>query len=222
MKALLKLILTLVIFFLSISGFVFLFDLGELFHYQNLLNSIKGAHHLHLGIAVIFLILLDLLLSIPTLALCIFTGHLLGALWGGIYVFIGLSLSGQLGFILGSQFGRRILKVILRDDSQRKDLELSYDRYASIFILLSRSIPMAPEICSLLSGMNEMKWRRFTFLWTASIVPYSIGTTFLGSIGSGDNIYVVMCLIGLCYLLIWGIGKYYIDKKTSEVVYENN
>jgi uncharacterized membrane protein YdjX (TVP38/TMEM64 family) len=213
MRTLLRLIFTLVIVFLIITLISLFFGLQDTFDYKIIISDLGNQPHWVIGPAIILLLILDLFFSIPTLALVIFSGHLMGVLWGGVYTTIGLFLSGQLGYVLGSSFGQKILRYIIQSEGQRVELASCYHEYGGVMILLSRSIPMGPEVCSFLAGINKMPWLKFNLLWGISILPYAFLVNYIGDIGSEQNKISISIGIFCVYFAFWTCARVYLKNK---------
>lgn len=210
MKSMFRLILTLILVFLGISLICLFLGIQDNLDYHLIITELGDQPHWITGTYIVFLLVLDLVFSIPTLALALFSGHLLGLFWGSIYTTIGLFISGQLGYLIGLFFGEKILILVIKNKSKQKELSTCYKEYGGAMIVLSRSIPMGPEVCSFLAGINKMPWSKFTLFWCLSIIPYSLLTNYIGVIGSEQNQIVLSIVIFCVYLIFWACARVYL------------
>ena len=149
-------------------------------HAQN--NSI-------LTVAVIICLLLfcDLFIAIPTLTVTIFSGYFLGHIMGAVVAFTGMFLAGICGYGLSRYYGEKLLTFLVKDQIKRSEAIKAFEQHGFVMILLSRALPILPEVSACLSGMTGMPIKKFIFAWLMSTLPYVLIATFVGSISSFDN-----------------------------------
>lgn len=184
MKSLLKVIL--VIALCSGSTFV-IFQLTGLITIDKIeiwLKAAKEISPLYLGITVILLMLVDLFISIPTLATIMLAGYLMGFPFAALAAITGLMITGINGYILGTIFGEKIVKLIIKDKRKQNEVSESFNDHGLMMILLSRAAPILPEITTVLAGMSRMPFLKFIAAWGISIIPYTLFAAYAGSISS--------------------------------------
>jgi len=54
-------------------------------------------------------------------------------------------------------------------------------------ILLSRAMPILPEVTACLAGMTKMKFSKFILAWLISTIPYVLIISYAGSASSIEN-----------------------------------
>ena len=95
--------------------------------------------------------------------------------------------AGVCGYWLSRYFGDRILRTLLRSQQEREDAITSFERNGFLMILLSRAVPILPEVNACLAGITRMSFPRFLLAWTLSTVPYTAVAAYFGSISSLSN-----------------------------------
>ena len=187
MKSLIKLILTLALFFISL--FIALNATGVI-----TLENIKAWLALAQNISpiyvvglIIVLLMIDLLLSVPTLALTILSGFFLGAAMGATATIAGLVLSGSLGYWLSYHYGDKYVNWVLKQPEAREEATKHFEQHGTTMIFLSRAVPMLPEISACMAGVTQMPYRKFIGAWLISCVPYCLIASYAGSVSSIED-----------------------------------
>lgn len=168
-------------------------------------------------VAVIMgLLLVDFLLSIPTLLIAVLSGFFLGAVGGALTVFCGLFGTVSMGYFLGKHFGDRLLNRFCRSPEQRNLLALQYQQHSSLLIVFARAVPMLPEITAVLSGSHNMPYWKFFAWWALGTAPYCIIASYSGSVSSASNptpaLAGMLALMAGLWILAAGL-KWHLNKK---------
>ncbi len=219
MRPLLKVIL--VIGLLSASTFI-LVQLTGLITIEKIeywFNELKSISPVYIAGTVIALMLIDLFISIPTLATIILAGHFIGYQYGALAAIIGLELAGNLGYFLGKTYGEKILDIILKQDDQKNDLKKSFSKHGFVMILLSRAVPVLPEITTCLAGMSKMSYSKFLFAWSIAIIPYCLFAAYAGSLSTLNNPEPAIFAWAVLSSILWS-GWYIYNRRTK--VYERD
>lgn len=206
MKDLIKIILILLLFFSTAlivaktTGFLSLDQIEGWF------KQVQEAPPLYIAALVIGLLVLDLFITVPTLGLVMLSGYFLGYPYGVLASLCGLMLAGCTGYLLSYLFGGRILRFLIRDNARRDEMTASFHKHAFAMILLSRALPMLPEVTSCLSGSTRLPFLKFLSAWTLSALPYVLIAAYSGSRSSLDNPEpALFTAIGMITVL-WMIG----------------
>lgn len=59
----------------------------------------------------------------------------------------------------------RNMNSLIKDPQERHDAELKFKRYGTGTILLSRAIPILPEVSACMAGLTSMGRARFFIAW---------------------------------------------------------
>jgi len=151
------------------------------------LETAKSSSHIYLGLIVIALLFVDLFIAVPTLTVVILSGYFLGHWAGATASLTGLLAAGLCGYAISRRFGDSILTYLLKNENQRQEAIKSFNRHGFIMILLSRGIPILPEVTACLAGSTRMPFSRFMTAWLISAVPYVLIASYGGSISSLAN-----------------------------------
>lgn len=187
MKSLIKIMLTLSLLFLSTF---FILQFTGVLTKENIevwLLALKSSASVFIILLIIGLLFADLFIAVPTLTVMILAGFFLGAQLGAVASIIGLLLAGTCGYVISYKFGERIMKLILKDANDREDAISTFRRHGPVVVLLSRALPILPEVSACMAGMTRMPFARFLALWLISTVPYALIATYAGSISSLEN-----------------------------------
>lgn len=187
MKALLKIIVVLALLFAS----TFLIaNLTGVLTIEQVRNWLELANHLspvYVVTAVIMLLFCDLFIAVPTLTISILAGFFLGFPFGSISAITGMTLAGVTGYALSNKYGDVLFKFLIRDSEHRSEAEFTFKKYGFIMILMSRAVPIFPEVSACLAGMTKMNFSRFFIAWSLSSIPYALTAAYAGSVSSIEN-----------------------------------
>lgn len=187
MKPLFKVVVTVGSFFFAtflIARFTGLFDLAVI---ESFLTSIKDFSPLILGAVITGLLFADLFIAVPTESLSILSGYLLGFIPGSVAALIGMFSAGMTGYVLSRRYGTAVLEKILKKDDERLEMTTTFERYGFLMILISRALPILPEVSACLAGATKMPFRKLLLAWSISSIPYVLIAAYSGSISSLDD-----------------------------------
>jgi uncharacterized membrane protein YdjX (TVP38/TMEM64 family) len=156
-------------------------------HVKMWLLQAKELSPYYVGGIVILLLFADLFMAIPTLTVITLSGYFLGFQYGAIASLIGLILAGISGYGLSNILGERIFDVLLKKEKARQEAKETFRQHGVIMILLSRAMPILPEVTACLAGMTKMKFSKFILAWSISTIPYVLITSYAGSASSIEN-----------------------------------
>jgi uncharacterized membrane protein YdjX (TVP38/TMEM64 family) len=153
---------------------------------RHLKPYLEASHNVWLtGPIVVLLLMIDLVLPIPSVAVMTFSGYFMGTIPGALFNVVGAMGAALLGFEICKRFGRRgFQRIIGADESDR--VEDFFRTYGDWAIVLSRSVPMLTEIMSCLAGLSRMSYKRFLLLSAAGSIPISILYAWTGHHASGN------------------------------------
>lgn len=187
MKALIKVMLVLALFFAS--TFIILKSTGLITveKIELWLETAKSINPLYVAIIVTGLLFADLLIAVPTLTVMILGGYFLGPAIGAISGITGLLLAGICGYAISRQYGSLLLNFLIKDQSKQKEAIETFQKHGAIVIILSRAMPILPEVSACMAGMTKMSFIKFLPLWLASTIPTAIIASYAGSISTLQN-----------------------------------
>jgi len=151
-----------------------------------------------IGIA---LIVSDLVLPTPNTAVMAALGAIYGPFVGGLLSVLGNVLSGLLGYSLCRRFGRPLAARLIGDADLLAGEQL-FARSGGIIVVLSRWLPVLPEIISCMAGLTRMPLATFTLALLCGSLPLGFVIAGLGYAGS-DRPYLTLALCALLPLPLW-------------------
>lgn len=187
MKLLIKSILILATIFtttlliIKFSGLLTVDDIKEIF--QNL----KSQPSYILGSLIVLFLFIDLFIAVPTMTIIILAGYFIGFELAVFYTFIGLLSASLTGYFLSRKYGEKILNKLSSDENQKLEMTELFNKHGVLVLVLSRAVPMLPEISSCLAGTCKMSLKRFLFAWSLGTIPYLCVIAYAGSISNLDN-----------------------------------
>ena len=187
MKALLKIILIIGLCFAT--TFILVKSTGSLSvdQIETWLNQARELSPVYVGSIVFALLFADLFIAVPTLTVTILSGFFLGQWIGTAAAWSGLMTAGVCGYWLSRYFGEAILRFLVRDEDEREEAKATFRRHGFVMILLSRAVPILPEVTACLAGMTGMGFPRFLLAWLLSTAPYTLIAAYAGSISSVES-----------------------------------
>ncbi|GLX77734.1 hypothetical protein tinsulaeT_10740 [Thalassotalea insulae] len=187
MKALIKLMLILALFFASTFIVIKLTGVISVDKIETWLSLAKEINLFYVALVVTALLFADLFIAVPTLTVMILSGYFLGHFYGAIASITGVMLAGICGYVASYLYGEKLEKLIVKNLEERKALRAQFEQYGVFMILLSRAMPILPEVTACMSGITRMNFGKFLIAWICSSVPYAIIATYAGSISTLDN-----------------------------------
>ncbi|NRA19762.1 MAG: VTT domain-containing protein [Oceanospirillaceae bacterium] len=217
MKPLLKIILILITFFTSTLLIIKFTGVLNVTQIKDWLIAAQDLSPFYVGSLVALLLFADLFIAMPTLTVTILAGFFLGHLYGSIAALIGLISAGSCGYALSYRYGDKVFNFLLEKKTQREEAIASFQQHSVMMILLSRAMPMLPEICACLAGASKMGYMKFICCWLLSAIPYVLVATYAGSISSIDNptpaLYTAIGISALLWIAWFVYHRYYMRTK---------
>ncbi len=216
MKEMLKIMLILFVVFTTIFIFAKITGLLSLEQIEGWLTQTRNAPTIYIMAIVIALLFLDLFVTVPTLSLIMLSGYFLGYPLAVLASVTGLMIAGSSGYLLSFLYGSRVLRFLIKDDEKREDMKNTFHKHGFAMILLSRALPMLPEVTACLSGSTRMPFPKFLAAWSLSSVPYVLIAAYSGSISSlGNPMPAIFTAIGITSVL-W-LGWFLFHRKHKKI-----
>ncbi len=181
------------------------------------LRGSAGGRWLAAG-AVVFLLLIDLLLPVPSSFVMVFAGVALGWFWGGLASFAGSYGASLIGFHACRRWGARAFERLVGADAERA--RAWFERSGVLAVILSRSLPMLTEILSCLAGLSKMRAGLFWAASACGTLPVCFLYSIAGSRGeSGAPYWAVLAAMGVP-ALAWLLTRFVLrrGRKISTIV----
>ena len=187
MKLLIKTILILFTIFTSMlllikfTGILSIEDIKEIF------ANLKSQPSYILGSLIILLLFIDLFIAVPTMTIIILAGYFIGFELAVFYTSLGLLSASLTGYFLSKKYGLKVLDKLSSNEEQKEEMTSLFNKHGVLVIVLSRAVPLLPEISSCLAGTCKMSFKRFLLAWLIGTIPYVCVMTYAGSISNLDN-----------------------------------
>lgn len=209
MKSLIKVFLILV--FCFATTFLLIKSTGVLTAEQieGWLTQARELSPLYVGTIVVLLLFADLFIAVPTLTVTILSGYFLGHTYGAVSALSGVLLAGVCGYALSRYYGDTILGFLVKEEEKRNEMITTFQEHGFMMILLSRAMPILPEVTACLSGMTRMNFSKFLLAWVMSSVPYILIASYAGSISTIENPKPAIFTAIAISLLLWGFWYFY-------------
>ena len=214
MRALIKIALAIAAIFTLTFVVIRLTGVLDIVQIKAWLLAAQGWSPWVVGCIVAALLWVYIVIAVPTFAVALAAGYFLCFAHGALATFSGLVLSGISGYGLGHVLGERALRFAVRDAQQRDEAVVLFQQRGLVMIMLSRAVPILPEISSCIAGITRMSPLRFVLAWLISIVPYTLVATYAGSISTvEDPMPAIYATIALS-LILWS-SWYFFHRSTK-------
>lgn len=174
-------ILTSTLLIIKFSGILTVEDIKEIF------SNLKSQPSYILGALIVLLLFVDLFIAVPTMTIIILAGYFIGFELAVFYTFIGLLSASLTGYFLSRKYGNKVLDKLSSNEEQKLQMTQLFNKHGVLVLVLSRAVPMLPEISSCLAGTCKMSLKRFLFAWSLGTIPYLCVIAYAGSISNLDN-----------------------------------
>ncbi|MDA0196435.1 MAG: VTT domain-containing protein [Bacteroidetes bacterium] len=149
----------------------------------------------------ILLLMADLFLPIPATIIMAAVGYIYGPVAGGIISAAGSFMGGVLGHGLCRIMGEKTARRILGEKDYERGVRLSGD-IGGWLVVLSRWLPVFPEVVSCMAGLIRMRLVRFILAMACGSLPLGFTYAYIGHAGV-DNPYLAVGLSAGLPPLIW-------------------
>ena len=130
---------------------------------------------------VIGLLAVDVLLPVPSSAVNVFAGKVLG-FWAGTAVsWCGMTVGALLAFGLVRILGRPLARWLATEEDLHR-MEALARRYGVFLLILARPVPVFAEASVLLAGMMQLDWWRFLFAVGLSNLGIAVAYAAMGDL----------------------------------------
>lgn len=204
MKPLLKIVLVLWLFFTSLLILLKVTGLVTVEKIRHWIELASESDPTYAALAVAGLLFVDLFIAVPTTTVTLLGGFFLGSVHGALAAFTGLLLAGTTGYGISRRYGDSLIRFLIRDEAKRLEAVEMFRTHGVVVILLSRAMPLLPEVSACMAGMTRMPFVRFLLAWVVSTAPYAIIASYAGSVSTVENplpaIFTAIGLTGFFWL----------------------
>ena len=168
------------------------------------------------GVAGILLLMSDLFLPIPATAVMAALGFVYGPVVGGLIATLGSFLSGTLAYLLCRWCGRAAaLRVLGPEDLA--DGERLFARVGGWLVVLSRWLPVFPEVVACMAGLARMPPLAFFIALACGSAPLGFVFAAIGHAGVAYPMVAIALSAGLPPLLWLAVQPYFRAKRLTSL-----
>lgn len=154
------------------------------------------------GPAGVVLLVSDILLPIPTTVIIGAMGAALGPVAGAAWGWLGLTLAGWTGYGLARWGGSRWKRRLITQEEEARFGHF-FDTRGGLAVVVSRMLPVLPEVLSIMAGLYGMTPFRFGVAVTLGSLPPALLFAWIGASAEEAPIQALVFLTGLTVLLWW-------------------
>ncbi|MGK0185738.1 MAG: putative membrane protein YdjX (TVP38/TMEM64 family) [Verrucomicrobiales bacterium] len=158
-------------------------------------------------IAAIALLAADIFLPIPSTVIFTALGILYGPLWGGLIGTAGFAIGGGIAYGLCRSFGERPALWLLGEKDYRRGRSI-FSKSGGWIIVLSRWLPVLPEVISCMAGLAKMPVGKFLTALLCGSAPIAFAFAALGHAGKDQPLLPLLASVIIAPLLWLGAAKW--------------
>jgi uncharacterized membrane protein YdjX (TVP38/TMEM64 family) len=166
------------------------------------------------GVAGILLLMSDLFLPIPATAVMAALGFVYGPIAGGLIATLGSFLSGALAYLLCRWYGRPAAVRVLGADELGNGERL-FARVGGWLVVLSRWLPVFPEVIACMAGLARMPPRAFFAALACGSAPLGFVFAAIGHAGVDHPVLAITLSAGLPPLLWLAVQPWFRAKRRT-------
>ena len=154
------------------------------------------------------LLVADILLPIPGTLVMSALGYIYGPIVGGLFAGLGSFTAGSIGFWICRSFGEKAALKLLGEKAFKKGHE-TFERVGGWVVVLSRWLPVFPEVISCMAGLNRMSPIKFHLALLCSAIPMGFIYAAIGHAGVENLTVAVMLSVGIPPLIWLGVNLFF-------------
>lgn len=167
-----------------------------------------------LAAAVVLVLASDILLPVPSSAVCTLAGARLGVIGGTVASWLGLTLGAVAAFAVARWWGRPLAERFSAADDLGR-LERACRRNDLWMLIATRPLPVLAEACVLLVGLLGTPWPRFLAAISASHLVLAVTYAVLGDYALHNEwLTVALCVSLALPLLVATLARRYMMGKS--------
>jgi uncharacterized membrane protein YdjX (TVP38/TMEM64 family) len=160
------------------------------------------------------LLISDLVLPIPATGIMAALGSVYGVWLGGFIAAAGSAGAGFSGYGLARLAGRKGVRW-LANDAELARFKAFFDRWGGWGVIVSRILPILPEVMTILAGLAHMDLKKFSAALLLGTIPTCFLFAYLGHASRTDPGYGIAAAVVLP-LLLWPVFLLFIKKPRAE------
>jgi uncharacterized membrane protein YdjX (TVP38/TMEM64 family) len=177
---------------------------GEIFSREGAVTWLEG-YGSWAWAAGMVLLMLDIVLPLPSTVIVSALGYVYGTVWGGLIAAAGSFLSASVAYGVCRGMGRRA-GVWIAGEKGLEEGEALFRSAGGWIVVLSRWLPLLPEVVSCMAGMSRMPARTFFPAVACGTIPMGFTFAAVGRLGQEQPVAAVVMSI-LIPVLLWGMVR---------------
>jgi len=149
------------------------------------------------------LLVADLVLPVPATGVMAALGSVYGPIVGALVGAAGSVSAGLVGYGLARWGGRPLVRLIA-DEAEQRRFQAFFDRWGGLAVILSRAMPVLPEVMAVLAGLARMRPGRFMVALLLGTVPTAAMYAYLGYVSRREPWYGILVAV-VVPVLIWPV-----------------
>ncbi|NND33780.1 MAG: VTT domain-containing protein [Saprospiraceae bacterium] len=142
------------------------------------------------------LLVADIIMPIPGTLVMSALGYIYGTIIGGLFAALGSFASGTVGYWICRSLGEKGAIKILGKKGYVKG-RVTFDRVGGWMVVLSRWLPVFPEVISCMAGLNRMSPVKFHLALLCSAIPMGFIYAIIGQAGMENPTLAIVLSAGL-------------------------
>lgn len=165
--------------------------------------------------AGVLLLMSDLFLPIPATAVMTALGFIYGPVAGGLIATAGSFCSGALAYLVCRRFGRPVAVRVLGPQDLMEGERL-FARVGAWLVVLSRWLPIFPEVIACMAGLVRMPALSFFTALACGSAPLGFVFAAIGHAGVTHPVLAIALSAGLPPLLWLAVQPYFVAKRRAK------
>ncbi|MFH2093861.1 MAG: VTT domain-containing protein [Pseudomonadota bacterium] len=149
----------------------------------------------------ILLLLADLIMPVPATGVLASLGAVYGVLPGALFGTIGSAGAGMLGYGAARLLGPKVTQLIATR-KEREKFKVFFDQWGGYAIIISRILPLLPEVLTILAGISGMKFSKFILALLAGTIPVCFLFAWIGHFSEDTPVFGLLISV-LIPVLLW-------------------
>jgi len=159
------------------------------------------------------LLVVDLFLPVPATGVMAALGSVYGPVLGALVGATGSGLAGLLGYGLARLGGRPLVRWMASEQEIGR-FQAFFDRWGGWAIIVSRVLPILPEVVAVLAGLARMRLRRFVVALALGTVPTATLFAVLGHVSRAEPWYGMIVAV-VAPMLIWPVFLRFVGREPA-------
>ena len=157
------------------------------------------------ALAGIGLLVSDLFLPVPGTVVMSAMGYVYGPWWGGLYSSTGSVMGGLLAYGLCRGLGHRAAVWLAGEDDLKKG-ERFFRNGGGWVVVMSRWLPILPEVVACMAGLTRMPFRFFLAALLCGSLPLGFVFAAIGAAGR-DSPGLALALSAVIPVIMWLVAR---------------